>query len=293
MGRLTRAWEKVAAEDGAPGPDGVGCAEWAWDWEDRLYDLHHALRKDAYRPGALREAKIPRPDGGTRTIHIATTTDRVAMRAVHDALSGAVDDRFSDSAFGYRPGRGVADAVGEVVRLRSRGLLWVVDADIEDFFASIPHRPLLEAAWEWTSDRRLVRFVGRWLARCGTEADPDRGLALGLPISPILSNVYLHTLDVRMRESGWPIVRYADDFCVFDRREPGARQARSAVEGVLSGLGLRLNDEKTAVRHFQDGFLFLGVMFDRRGQRIRAGTQWLPVEPDDDLWRDYLPPGYG
>lgn len=290
--RLRRAWESVSVDDGAAGSDGVTVSAWSWDWEARLAELRDAVRLGRYRPAPLRSVRIPKPAGGFRDIHIATVTDRVLLRSVHDVLEDAIDRRFLRCAYGYRPGRGVADAVREVVKLREQRYLWLLDADIDDFFGSIPHEPLLAVLEAWTGDLRLVGLVRLWLRSAAGPHSPGRGLPLGLAISPILSNLYLHRLDETVTAAGWPMVRYADDFCVFDRTEPGIHEARVRVAGTLAELGLAFNPEKTAVTHFQDGFVFLGVEFSRHGQRLRVDDRWLPVAPGDPLWYAYRPPGY-
>jgi len=292
-GRLVRAWHAVADAGGVAGADGVTLDDWSWDWEERIARLAADVRGRRYAPSGLRRSPVPKPAGGYRVLTIATVTDRILQRAVHDVLEARLDDRFADGSFGYRPGRGVVDAVGRVAALRGRGYRWVVDADIADFFGSIPHDPLLARLLDWTDDPALVDLVRLWLASAADDAGtPDRGLPLGLPVCPILSNVYLDALDRAVEDLGWPIVRYADDFCLFDRRARGAELALRHARDALAALQLALNPAKTTVTTFATGFVFLGIAFDLHGQRVPIKDRWEPLALDDRRWEGYVPPGY-
>lgn len=254
------AWMKVAGNHGAPGGDGVTVAQVGRDAMGRLSQLCADLSDGTYRPGPLRHVDIPKRSGGTRRLSIPCVIDRVAQGAVTAVLVPLLDPEFEDSSFGYRPGRSVQQAVERVAMLRRQGFEWVVDADIERYFDTVPHAPLLERLSRHVGDTRLLALIGEWLAAAAPEGV---GLPQGSPISPLLANLYLDEVDERIERHGVRLVRFADDFVLLCRSEAAAAGARQRVAALLDGLGLSLHPEKTRIVSFDDGFTFLGRKFVR------------------------------
>ncbi|MDR7465650.1 MAG: reverse transcriptase domain-containing protein, partial [Armatimonadota bacterium] len=251
---------------------------WAWDWEARIQALHAAVVRGTYRPTPLRPATIPKADGTRRRIYVATVTDRVLLRSVHDVLEDALDHRFTDSAFGYRPGRGVVDAVSEVIRLRGWGYRWVLDADIRDCFPSLDHALLLTFLRKRVMDQDLLDLIALWLPygrpRSVRRSQGPQGISLGAVTSPLFCNVYLHEMDTTLRRAGLEEVRYADDFVVLCRTRQERDEALETVKRSLEPLMLQLHPTKTRLNSFEEGFTFLGVSFkDRKYWYSRNGIQ--------------------
>ena len=250
---LRAAWDRVRANGGAAGGDGVSGARFAERLDSRLAALREDLVSGRYRPGPLRAAALPKRGGGVRALRIPCVRDRIAQTACHMFLLERLDPEMSDLSFAYRPGRSVAKALARA-RLFARRRPWVVDADIEAFFDSVPHGPLIAELPKWVDDAGLRRLIAVWVRGFGG----SRGLAQGAPISPLLANFFLEPLDRKLAAAGFPIVRYADDFLVFARGEAEGGHALRAVEAALRRRGLRLSATKSAVRRVGPDLVFLG-----------------------------------
>ncbi len=288
---LRLAWEEIAAKHGMPGVDEVSIRRWGRNWEERLVDLAAAVRGNTYRPARLRQRWIPKASGGQRRISVPTVTDRVLQRAVLQALTPALDRRFLSCSFGYRPRRSLHHAVAKIISYRERGLVWVLDADIDGFFDHIDHELLLGFVRQDVPDAALVRLIGAWVR--GYAGRSGRGIPLGAVISPLLSNLYLHRMDCALVRGRWPLVRYADDFVVLTSSQASALRARAVVAGVLADLRLALKESKTRITDFARGFDFLGVRFQGDGFSYLWREKRISVQgsPSALFWR-YGPEGY-
>lgn len=293
LDNLRAAWEEVAENRGAPGVDNVSTRRWRRTWEERLVELARAVRGNTYKPSPLRRFSQPKKSGGYRHYAIPTITDRVLQRAVLRVLDDHFERRFLDCSYGYRPGRSLAGAVREIVILRENGYRWVLDGDVDECFDSLDHA-LMRQFFEREIDDPIVRrLVQQWLDVGRYTPDAAKGIALGAVISPLLCNVYLHHLDLRLTELGYRLVRYADDFCVFCESEARAQQARQDTEAILQSLRLKLEPNKTRVTTFDAGFLYLGVWFEGDAYSYQWKDKRIEVQGEFDwLFYDYVPDGY-
>ncbi len=223
----------------------------------------------SYEPLPVQRVLVPKPKGGLRPLAIWTLRDRVAQRVVHDYLVPIVEPRFLDCSYGFRPGRSVKDAVRAVTGARDAGRRWVVDADIEDCFGSLDRRRLMKQVRAWVSEPVVVTLIEKWFrARVYNPARGQPAVAAasqGGVITPLLANLYLHPFDeqiTRVVSWGTP-VRFADDFVILCRRRREAESALAAARQALGRMGLRINERKTRVVYFDEGFKFLGVFFLR------------------------------
>jgi len=290
---LCLAWENVADNRGSPGPDQVSIRRFARQWEENLRRLQDLVRSGRYRTGGLRRAAIPKRDGGQRLLSIPNVGDRVVQRAVLNVLEPRLDAHFLPCSYGYRPGRGLRQAVNEILRLRDARQTWVVDADIDDCFDSLDHELLARMVARAIDDRRVTRLIGQWLAVGRRRQHPDRGIAQGMPISPLLCNLYLHEMDWKLVRGRWSLVRYADDFVVCCASEQAAAQALDAIAQVLTGLKLRLEPRKTRITTFARGFTFLGVHFEGDEYSFTWQDKRIAVTGDAPAWLwSYAPQGY-
>lgn len=278
---LRAGWDKVSANRGGSGGDGVTVSEFALHTEHRLKALHLALNEGDYWPRPLRVAEIPKKGRGTRTLRIPAIADRVVQSAAGLVLSPILDAEFEDSSYGYRPGRSVQQAVRRVAALRRQGYVWTVDGDIEAFFDTVPHAPLLKKLSAAISCKRTVDLVATWLdAYCSD----GRGLPQGSPISPLLANLHLDAVDEAIEKRGVRLVRFADDFLLLTRSEKGADMALGRMADILAKHGLRLNPEKTAIRSFDQATRFLGHLFVR-GLTLREVEDGDAPTPTGDAGR--------
>lgn len=290
LDNLRSAWNAVADNQGIPGADNISVKRWQRNWEERLIDLRDQVHKGKYSPARLRLRQIPKL-GGLRTLRIPTVTDRVLMRAVLQVLHPICDPKFLDCSYGYRPGRGLREAVQKVLDLREAGFLYVLDADIDDFFDSVNHALLLRLLEEYVRDQAVLDLISAWVAIGGKTKNRAIGIAMGSPLSPLLANIYLHPMDASLCNAGFEMVRYADDFIVLCQSRNRLDFCLPRVAMTLVDLFLRLNPEKTRLTSFSEGFDFLGVHFkDDKHAFIYLNKR---IESDnarvDWLFSDYFP----
>ena len=266
MGNLDRAWLHIKANGGGPGVDGVSLEHFAAHAGEELAGLRQDVLSGVYRPTPVKTVWVPKRSGeGMRPLAKWTIRDRVAQRAVVEYLEPTFERRFLDCSFGFRPGRGVQDAAARILMLRDQGLRWVVDADIKKCFERIDPTLLIKRLREELSDPGLLWLLEGWVqvhimnALAGQR--PTAGTSQGGPISPLLANIYLHPLDVKLTQAKLNLVRYADDLVVLCPRRQDAEAALAQVEDGLRELRLELNPKKTRLVSFDEGFQFLGVFF--------------------------------
>jgi RNA-directed DNA polymerase len=171
---LEAAWALVAANDGAPGGDGVPIAQIKTSpdgVQHLVQQLQHEVQTKQYRPQAVRRVYIPKPDGRRRPLGIPTVRDRVVQTAVKLILEPLFEADFLDVSFGYRPGRTAHDALTVIARQVQRGYGEIYDADLAAYFDSIPHDKLLKCVERRVADRQVLRLLRLWLTAPVAERD--------------------------------------------------------------------------------------------------------------------------
>jgi RNA-directed DNA polymerase len=276
---LHHAYKLARSNRGAPGVDGVTFDQIETaGLEDWLIRLGEDLRTKTYRPQAVRRVMIPKPGGGERPLGIPTIRDRVAQTAAKLVLEPIFEADLDPAAYGYRPGREAGQAIKAVLDLLRQGYTDVVDADLSQYFDSIPHSELMISISRRIVDRNMLWLLKQWLRapvettggdgkkRMEGGAAVRRGVPQGGVISPMIANLYMNRFLKHWRRTGrgaaWSahIINYADDFVILGRGN--ATKALAWTDEVMTRLGLSLNRTKTCVRDARtERFDFLGYSF--------------------------------
>jgi RNA-directed DNA polymerase len=275
LSTLQAAWQQVKANKGAWGIDRQSIEGFAAHEERYLSELSRQLEQGEYRPQAVRRVEIPKAGGKTRPLGIPTVKDRIVQTAVKRVIEPIFENEFEDTSYGFRPGRGCKDALRQVDALLKEGYTHVVDADLQGYFDSIPHEALMDRIGQHISDGRLLALFKGWLQQDIVQEmrrwTPTAGTPQGAVISPLLANLYLHPLDVKMKAQGYRMVRYADDFVILCTTAQQAHEALEQVKQWVGQNGLILHPDKTHVGDCTQrgqGFEFLGYRFE-------AGRRWV------------------
>jgi RNA-directed DNA polymerase len=275
---LHRAWLKVKANKGGPGTDHQSVEGFERDLERNLNKLHEELRTGSYQPRAILRTYIDKPGSREkRPLGIPCVRDRVVQTAVRFVMEPIFEQIFHAQSYGFRPELGCKDALREVDRLLKAGYGWIVDADVENCFGSIPHEPLLREIRQHIGDGRMLGLLEAFLKQGVMEGlaqwTPEEGTPQGAVISPLLANIYLNPVDGAMAKAGYRMVRYADDFVILCRSREKAEDGLIQVQQQMTDKGLRIHPEKTRLVNVQEpgqGFDFLGYRFEGGTRRPRA-----------------------
>ncbi len=266
-GALLAGWERIRANRGCRGCDGVTLGGFGRRLAAEIDSLQDSLLRGCYHPLPLLRLGIPKKSGGSRWLQVPTVRDRVLQSAVYLLVRERFEALFEDASFAYRPGRSVASALARVEELRSAGFRFVVDADVSAYFDRIPHGLLLERLAAVGLPPELERLFEAWVRAEVFDGERVFQVLTGIPqgsvVSPLLANLYLDKLDEALAEAGLGLVRYADDFLVLAKSAAEAAAALELTAEVLAELELALHPEKTALRTFDEGFQFLGAFFHR------------------------------
>jgi RNA-directed DNA polymerase len=267
---LFKAFKKVKANQGSAGVDRQTIEQFEAHLPEHLEKLAQELRDETYRPLAIQRKYIPKPGSQEmRPLGVPTIRDRVVQSALRSVIEPIFEVEFSDRSYGFRPGRGCKDALRQVDMLLHQGYTWVVDVDLKSYFDTIPHAELMTLVEKKISDGRVLRLIKGYLEQSvldGMEEwTPDRGSPQGAIVSPLLSNIYLHPLDLRMEADGREMIRYADDMVVLCQTRSEAEQALAVLQEWTKGAGLTLHPEKTRIVDAtrKGGFDFLGYHFEQ------------------------------
>lgn len=255
---------RLTRKDGAPGIDGQTGKQYAETLESNLKELHERLRTRRYRATPARRVRIRKEDGSERPIAVSAFEDKIVQRAVVLLLTAIYEQDFYEFSYGFRPGVGAHDALRALRQAcMDLGGGWIVDADIRGFFDGLDRGILREILRRRVNDGGILRLIGKWfnagVVDGGELIHPETGTPQGSVVSPLLANVYLHTVldewfaqvvQPRLRGRSF-LVRFADDFVILCELEEDARRVLAVLPKRLAKYGLSLHPDKTRLVRFR------------------------------------------
>ena len=273
------ALQKVKRNKGSAGIDGMSVDDLPAFLKQHWPDIKARLLNGSYRPTAVKQVLIPKPDGSKRKLGIPTVLDRFIQQALLQVLQPEWDQTFSHSSFGFRPKRSAHQAMQVAQAYINSGNHWVVDMDLEKFFDRVNHDVLMHRVKRRVKDARVLKLINGYLkagALAGTHRiEAKEGTPQGGPLSPLLANLLLDDLDRELEHRNLKFVRYADDCNIYVKSERAGNRVLSSISQWLEKrLKLQVNEKKSAVdRPWNRSFL--GFTFTRRGKvkRIKVSDK--------------------
>ena len=265
---LKKALARVKRNKGAAGVDGMTVEELPAYLKEHWLAIRSQLLEGSYKPQPVRRVEIPKASGGLRPLGIPTVLDRFIQQAVMQVLQADWDGTFSETSFGFRPGRSAHQAVERAQAYLASGHAVVVDIDLEKFFDRVNHDILMGLVAKRVADKRLLKLIRGFLTAGAMEgglvSPTEEGTPQGGPLSPLLSNLMLDVLDKELENRGHRFVRYADDCNIYIRSRKAGERVLASIEKFLEKrLKLRVNKAKSAVAR-PSARKFLGFSFTRR-----------------------------
>ena len=247
---LNRAYERVKQNGGAAGADGMTVNEMLPYLRANREELLESIRGGWYKPKPVRRVEIPKPDGGVRQLGVPTVVDRMIQQALAQVLQPIFEATFSDSSYGFRPGRNAQQAIKQAREYYDQGHTQVVDIDLAKYFDTVNHGLLMGMVREQVRDERVIKLIRKYLKSGvminGLASPTTEGTPQGGNLSPLLSNIYLTGFDRMLESRGHRFVRYADDCNIYVKSRRAAERVMESCTKYLEGkLKLKVNREKS------------------------------------------------
>lgn len=272
---LNKAYKRVKENKGSHGVDGMKVDELLPFLKQHGLSLIKEIAMGKYKPQPVRRVEIPKPNGGIRLLGIPTVVDRFIQQAIAQVLTKVYDKDFSESSYGFRPGRDAHMAVKQAKEYMNQGYRWVVDIDLEKFFDKVNHDILMSILAKKIQDKMLLKLIRKYLQSGvmigGLYSKTEKGTPQGGPLSPLLSNILLDELDKELEKRGHKFCRYADDCNVYVKsKRAGERVMKSLTKFLEKKLKLTVNKDKSAVdRPWKRKFLGFTFYINKGKVRIR------------------------
>lgn len=262
---MKQAWQQVRANQGAAGIDDMSIEDYPEFARTNWPGIKASLLDGTYNPAPVKRVEIPKDTGGTRPLGIPTVSDRVIQQAITQILVPIFDPHFSESSYGYRPGRSAHQAVKKVVELINQGYRYAVDIDLAKFFDNVNWDILMSRVSRRVTDKGILRLIGKYL-RAGVVVNgrlnqTSKGVPQGGPLSPLLSNILLDDLDKELEKRGHQFCRYADDLIILVKsKRAGERVMQSITSFLEKNLKVQVNRDKSKVGTAESS-IFLSFTF--------------------------------
>jgi group II intron reverse transcriptase/maturase len=273
---LNAAYKRVVKNGGAAGIDGMNVGDMLEYLRRNGDELITSIKSGWYKPKPVRRVEIPKDGGGKRMLGIPSVVDRMVQQAVAQVLQPIFEPTFSDSSYGFRPGRNCHQAIQKAGEYYETGYNHVVDIDLAQYFDTVNHDILINMVRGKVSDESLIKLIRKYLKSGvmigGLTSPTTEGVPQGGPLSPLLSNIYLTEFDRLLESRGHKFVRYADDANIYVKsRRAAKRVMESCTEYLEKKLKLKVNTEKSQVGSpSRLKFLGFALYKTKQGTRIRA-----------------------
>lgn len=249
---LNLAYLQVKRNKGSHGVDKMTTDDLMPYLKEHGKELVQRIREGKYKPQPVRRVEIPKPNGGKRMLGIPSVVDRMIQQAIAQVIAPCFEEVFSDSSFGFRPGRSTHDALRRAKEYIEEGHEWVVDLDLEKFFDRVNHDMLMARVARIIKDKAVLKLIRKYLNSGvlinGMIMVSDEGTPQGGPISPLLSNIMLDDLDKELERRGLRFVRYADDVQIYVKSPRSAERVMTGITDFIENkLKLKVNREKTQI----------------------------------------------
>ena len=271
---LNYAAKQVMANKGSAGIDRMPVSKLPDFIEKNGTEMKEKIRRRKYRPLPVRRVKIPKDGGGERDLGVPAVKDRWIEQATYQVLSPIFERTFSETSYGFRPGRKAEQAIVRSLEYMNDGYDWIVDMDLSKFFDNVNQDILMILVHKVIKDPDVESLVRRFLQSGvmvnGTFQETKVGTAQGSPISPLLANIYLNEFDKELEARGLRFTRYADDCIICVKSEKAANRVMESVTRWLDKhLRVQVNTTKTKVTKPND-MKYLGFAF------YRSNGKWYP-----------------
>jgi len=286
---FVRAYQSVLRNKGTSGVDGVKTEDLPRYLMYHWQDIKEELEQGKYEPQLVRGVKIPKPNGGIRQLGIPTVMDRLVQGAIHETLSPIWEQHFSDYSYGFRPKRNAHQALFKAEGYINAGRQWIIDLDLRKFFDKVQHDYLMSRVRQRVKDKTLLQLIGKYLRsgimEQGEVQERLEGTPQGGPLSPLLSNILLHELDVELEKRGHAFVRYADDCSIFLKSKRAAQRVLASITRFIeSKLHLEVNQEKTSICRPSKFVHATGY------QKFKNLDAWIRTRLRYCIWKDWKRP---
>jgi RNA-directed DNA polymerase len=276
---MTQALRRVQSNKGTSGIDGMSVDELRPYLIPRWVLIKAELLEGTYKPSAVKQVEIPKPNGSKRKLGIPTVLDRLIQQAISQKLTQIYDGGFSATSYGFRPGRSAQQAVVQAQKYLNAGNTYVIEFDLEKFFDKVNHDRLMTMLSRRIDDKRLLGLIRKYLKTGimveGIIESRTEGTPQGSPLSPLLSNIVLDELDKELERRGHQFVRYADDLSIYVKSMKSAERVKESITKFIEGkMRLKVNQEKSKISRPRESNL-LGFSFykDRNGYQIRISDK--------------------
>lgn len=271
---LFLAYKQVYKNKGASGIDGVTVDELGLYMYKHKEEIKEQIRNRKYKPSPVRKVYIPKENGDKRGLGIPTVVDRLIQQAIVQVLSPIYEEQFSETSYGFRPGRSCEMAIIKLLEYFNEGYTWIVDIDLQKFFDTVCHDKLISIIMKIIHDGELVSLIRKYLVSGVMENGVISPTKVGTPqggnLSPLLSNIMLNELDKELEKRGLKFTRYADDCIIVVKSEKAAnRVMKSITKFIEKKLGLKINAEKSKIAR-PNQIKYLGFGF------YQKANQWKP-----------------